>query len=1072
LTLSGDAFTTNPSVYPTYIPTLIANGDTFVTGTIIHIQNTTLNTPLTLPVVANVAEYSINNNGGQTIGSGGALTIASGVTVASSYLTIASGGSISADNVHFSCNFIAQAGSMGSVTNSFFNASTEFDNTGLTLSGDAFTTNPSVYPTYIPTLIANGDTFVTGTIIDIQNTTLNTPLTLPVVANVAEYSINNNGGQTIGSGGALTIASGVTLASSYLTVASGGSISADNVHLSCNFIAQAGSVGSVTNSFFNASTEFDNTGLTLSGDAFTTNPSVYPTYIPTLIANGDTFATGTIIHIQNTTLNTPLTLPVVANVAEYSINNNGGQTIGSGGALTVASGVTLAGSSLTVGSGGEISADGATFGCPLIVDGASTSFIENCDFSGSTVRSQGTGGPISLSNNWWGTTVIATVEGKITDQSDNASLPAVAFLPVLTAKPTLQAVASTISLSASTNSTNAGGAVTFTATIDGSAGAAPSGTVNLIVNGAYLGTASVDGGVASFTATALPSGNDQVAAVYGGDVNYAGSTSSPAAVDVVGSVSTTTLSASTSQIQQGSQVMLTATVSGSAQTPTGTVTFSLDGNTLGTTQVAGNGAAQLSTSTLPLGTDDVIANYSGDTTYSASTSPPVAIDVTATANTSASTINLTSSANPAAVGAPLTLSATVSAASGSGPTPTGTVTFTLGGNALGSAQVQGNGVAQFTTSLLPLGNDSIVASYSGDTTYSTSTSSPVTVTVAAMSAISAPTIAITSSSPSAAFGTAVTLAATVSSASGNGPTPTGTVTFFSGGIDIGTIALNANGQAALVISSLSAGTDAITSSYSGDANYSAVSTSPQAETILAASPALPSIAGTVLPPAIVAGQKFSGKIPVVILDQGAQLRGTFTVNLFVSDSISLDGSQESVAAISKNLSLKANHPSKLTFALKSVPSSLSDGVYYLIVEITDPNGINNISGASHSIQVAAPFVKPTISVGAIAPNYIGLDKSGTILVSVTNAGNIPASGLAITLGVSSDQATQTPGITLAIASSHIKLAPGKTVGLKLHFKLTPALAVSLTNGNYFPFVSAMLGGVAASAIGSTPVIIG
>jgi hypothetical protein len=57
------------------------------------------------------------------------------------------------------------------------------------------------------------------------------------------------------------------------------------------------------------------------------------------------------------------------------------------------------------------------------------------------------------------------------------------------------------------------------------------------------------------------------------------------------------------------------------------------------------------------------------------------------------------------------------------------VTFTSGGATLGSAALGASGKATFATASLPSGVDSIVAAYSGDANFTSSTSSPATVKV-------------------------------------------------------------------------------------------------------------------------------------------------------------------------------------------------------------------------------------------------------------------------------------------------------------------------------------------------------
>jgi len=94
-----------------------------------------------------------------------------------------------------------------------------------------------------------------------------------------------------------------------------------------------------------------------------------------------------------------------------------------------------------------------------------------------------------------------------------------------------------------------------------------------------------------------------------------------------------------------------------------------------------------------------------------------------------STTSLTAAPNPAVAGATVALNATVIAAASSSATPTGTVTFTSGSTTLGKATLNSSAVATLSTTSLPVGSNSITATYSGDTNFNPSTSSPLTVLV-------------------------------------------------------------------------------------------------------------------------------------------------------------------------------------------------------------------------------------------------------------------------------------------------------------------------------------------------------
>jgi len=84
----------------------------------------------------------------------------------------------------------------------------------------------------------------------------------------------------------------------------------------------------------------------------------------------------------------------------------------------------------------------------------------------------------------------------------------------------------TTALSSSLNPSNYGQAVTFTAVVTSSSGAPPDGdTITFKEGTTVLGTGSLSGGSASFTTSALPVGTNAIKAVYGGDIQFAASTS-------------------------------------------------------------------------------------------------------------------------------------------------------------------------------------------------------------------------------------------------------------------------------------------------------------------------------------------------------------------------------------------------------------------------------------------------------------------------------------------------------------------------------------------------------------------
>lgn len=194
--------------------------------------------------------------------------------------------------------------------------------------------------------------------------------------------------------------------------------------------------------------------------------------------------------------------------------------------------------------------------------------------------------------------------------------------------------------------------------------------------------------------------------------------------------SNTALVVSPSPASIGQPGTLTATVTGSNGTPTGSVTFYYGTDALSSPVGLVSGVANLPASTngLPPGTYPLTATYSGSSTYGSSTSPTF----NEVLNPAPTTTTLNVSATTVTPPAGDTFTATVKrSASGAIGTPTGTVVFYYQTLEIGTAPLNGSGVATFAASSneVPPGSYGITAKYNGDSSDTTSTSSPVTVTV-------------------------------------------------------------------------------------------------------------------------------------------------------------------------------------------------------------------------------------------------------------------------------------------------------------------------------------------------------
>jgi len=256
-------------------------------------------------------------------------------------------------------------------------------------------------------------------------------------------------------------------------------------------------------------------------------------------------------------------------------------------------------------------------------------------------------------------------------------------------------------------------------------------------------------------------------------------------------------------------VSFTATVTGGGGTPTGTVTFSVDGGP-GTTVALGGGQATFTSTTLAVGNHTIQATYNGDNNFSGS-----GASLTQVVNQAATTTAVAASPNPSVAGQPVTFTATVSSTT-PGHTPTGTVIFSADGNPIGTVTLGANGQAALTIATLAVGSHTITANYSGDGNFTASSGSVTQV----VNKNSTTTLVLSSTNPSV-FSQSVTFTAVLSPVTGTGGAlvPSGTVTFFADGNSIGTGTLGSNGQATVSISTLAVGSHVITTTYGGDINF-------------------------------------------------------------------------------------------------------------------------------------------------------------------------------------------------------------------------------------------------------------
>ncbi len=279
-----------------------------------------------------------------------------------------------------------------------------------------------------------------------------------------------------------------------------------------------------------------------------------------------------------------------------------------------------------------------------------------------------------------------------------------------------------VSLTSSVNPVIVGSNTTLTATVSSPYGT-PSGTVTFMDGTTVLGTGTLNSsGVATLTVSFSTAGTHPLTVSYPGAGFFEAATSAVLNETVQTLGTTVALTSSVNPVNVSAGTILTATVTSTSGTPTGSITF-LDGATvLGTAPLNASGVATLTVSFSSPGTHPLTASYPATGPYQAGTSA-VLNEIVQNFSTG---VTLTSSVNPVLNSNPTILTATVTSSAG---TPSGTVTFYDGTASLGIATLNASGVATLSATFSTNGQHILIVTYGGNGPYQPASSPKFTQVV-------------------------------------------------------------------------------------------------------------------------------------------------------------------------------------------------------------------------------------------------------------------------------------------------------------------------------------------------------
>jgi hypothetical protein len=227
-------------------------------------------------------------------------------------------------------------------------------------------------------------------------------------------------------------------------------------------------------------------------------------------------------------------------------------------------------------------------------------------------------GAHSLSANYQGSTQLGF--------SFNSSYPAAYFSPSTSAvvPVTVTANVTSISLTPSASSAEAGTVLTFSAQVSSSAGA-PFGGVSFFDGTSLLGTQALTaGGAATFSTASLSVGSHTISATFNANGPYAASTSSPVTISVTSSpagAAAVLIALSKQNASATGSATLVASVSPINLSSGATITFLDSGTILGSAPLDASGTARLQLAQMGSGQHSLTASFGGDAQFAPAVTP-------------------------------------------------------------------------------------------------------------------------------------------------------------------------------------------------------------------------------------------------------------------------------------------------------------------------------------------------------------------------------------------------------------------------------------------------------------------
>lgn len=192
-----------------------------------------------------------------------------------------------------------------------------------------------------------------------------------------------------------------------------------------------------------------------------------------------------------------------------------------------------------------------------------------------------------------------------------------------------------------------------------------------------------------------------------------------------------------------------------------------------------------------------------------------------------------------------------------------------------------------------------------------------------------------------------------------------------------------------------------------------------------------------------------GKVSLRLSNTGSAVStGASDVSVYISSDTTVDAGDAKVADVMKAVRLKPTKSKSLNVRFV-YPTGLPDGTYYLLTNVQGGGsplvgaapGETGVSGGT--VRIAPPFIDLAAKAAVLSGGAVVAGRRGTLSITVTNAGNVPAKGplAAMLSSVSSVDGSAQP---LDTPVRNINIKPGATKVVRFRFTAPATLPAGLS----------------------------